>query len=178
MKVSKALSIAPINLSSWGVLVGAVLGTNHPSGSTSHHTHGLRVTIKILGKKLQIKEFLLVWTNRNSGQKTESRISSQIFFFSQKWLALSQCVWIPAKSFLRISSPKWCICTVIFPKGDISAGGTQRRRAGKFPWSVNENSGPGDDFCSRDGVIFPAFKHTSTGAGTVLVLPVKISSVN
>lgn len=178
MKVSKVLgfslsSVWAARVCWWGQLgallhpARATLGTTDPSGSTSHHIRGLSMAIRtfcqlcveILGRK----------------QRTGSL---HRFIFSQKYLALSRCVWIPANCFLRVSSAKWCISTLIVPKGDISAQGRQRRWAGKFPWSRSENSEPGDDFCSSKRVIFPPFKHTSPGADTALALAVKISSVN
>lgn len=99
------------------------------------------------------------------------------FIFSEKQLTLSRRVRIPANSFLIISSPKWCLCIFILPKGEISARGSQRRWEGRFPWSVSENSEPGDDL-SLARLTFPPFKHTSPGAGTASALAVKIMSVN
>lgn len=106
-----------------------------------------------------------VWASRNSGQKTENRISSQIYFFLRSSLH-SHSAFEFLLTVFSVSSPKWCVCTLIFPKGDISAWSSQRRWAGEFPWSGNDNWEPGDDFCSSERVIPPPFKHTSPGADT------------
>lgn len=44
---------------------------------------------------------------------------------------------------------------LMVPEGDLTAQGTRRRWAGKFPWCVNETFRPVDVFCSSEGVIFP-----------------------
>lgn len=47
-----------------------------------------------------------VWASRNSGQKTENRISSQIYFFLR---SSSRCIWIPAGSFLSCFTKMMCM---------------------------------------------------------------------